>query len=249
MGRIQSIHSFSTVDGPGTRCVIFFQGCPVGCVFCHNPDAWEPGNGMEISVEELVRRLERFRPFLNKPGVTLSGGEPLAQPEFLMELIQACRANGWHVALDTSGWGPGDRFQAAAASVDLVIISIKHPLNPEKVSRLKRELAFDNFRRLPAIDVPVWLRYVLITGLTDDEASLKALGRLAAEQRRLERIEILPYNSLAENKWSQMGQEFPLLKQVPSTPAVAEEQLKRAEDLVWEAYREAKERCGTQFNG
>lgn len=240
VGRIQSIHSFSTVDGPGTRCVIFFQGCPVGCIFCHNPDAWDHHEGEEIGVEELVRRLERYRPFLDSPGVTLSGGEPLAQPEFLLTLIDACKDNGWHVALDTSGWGPGDRFKEAAASVDLVMISIKHPLSPEKVSRLSASSALDNFRRLSKINVPVWLRYVLIAGLTDDERSLRVLGCLAAEQHRLEKIEILPYNSLAENKWNQIGREFPLLRQTQTTPSVTEEQLKRAEKLVWQAYREAK---------
>jgi pyruvate formate lyase activating enzyme len=240
MGRIQSIHSFSTVDGPGTRCVIFFQGCPVGCIFCHNPDAWENQGGEEVTVEELLRRLERYRPFLSQPGVTLSGGEPLAQPDFLMALIKVCHTNGWHVALDTSGWGPAEPFERIASLVDLVMISVKHPLNPEKVSQLKTESALTNLRRLTTINVPVWLRYVLIAGLTDDEAALIALGKLAAEQPRLEKIEILPYNSLAENKWNQIGVAYPLMKQLQSPPAVAEAQLQRAERIVWEAYREAK---------
>ena len=107
MGRIQSIQSFGTaVDGPGTRCVVFLQGCPVGCLFCHNPGAWAMDGGVESDVEQLLGRLERFRPFLQTPGLTISGGEPMAQPEFTLELIQKAKSEGWHVALDTSGWGP-----------------------------------------------------------------------------------------------------------------------------------------------
>ena len=106
MGRIQSIQSFSTVDGPGTRCVVFLQGCPVSCMFCHNPGAWAMDGGVETDAEQLLSRLERFRPFLQTPGLTISGGEPMAQPEFTLELIRSAKKEGWHVALDTSGWGP-----------------------------------------------------------------------------------------------------------------------------------------------
>lgn len=230
MGRIQSIHSFSTVDGPGTRSVVFFQGCPMGCVFCQNPDSWDPLAGEEISVESLIKRLERFRPFLAEPGLTISGGEPLTQPEFALELIKKAKEDGWNVALDTSGCGLAERFVELAGAVDLVMFSIKHPLYPERVMRYDYSKILDNWRRLSQISVPVWLRYVLISGWTDEPEALKALGQLAKENPNLEKIEILPYNSLAENKWTKLGWKNPF--QSGAKPGVTEEQIKRAEELV-----------------
>ena len=230
MGRIQSIHSFTTVDGPGTRSVVFFQGCPVGCVFCQNPDSWDPLAGEEISVETLMKRLERFRPFLAEPGLTISGGEPLAQPEFALELIKEAKNLGWHVALDTSGCGSAERFIEIAGAVDLVMFSIKHPLYPERVMRYDYGKVLENWRRLAHLSVPVWLRYVLISGWTDEPEALKALGQLAQDNPNLERLEILPYNSLAENKWTKLGLATPL--QSGPKPGVSEEQLKQAEELT-----------------
>ena len=230
MGRIQSIHSFSTVDGPGTRSVVFFQGCPVGCVFCQNPDSWDPRAGEEISVEALLKRLDRFRPFLVEPGLTISGGEPLLQPDFALELIKKAKENGWHVALDTSGCGAVGSFVELAGAADLIMFSIKHPLHPERVMRYDFNKVLENWRRLSRIPVPVWLRYVLISGWTDEPEALKALGRLTEENPNLERVEILPYNSLAESKWSKLGWDSPVLS--GGKPGVAEAQLKLAEELV-----------------
>lgn len=230
MGRIQSIHSFSTVDGPGTRSVVFFQGCPVGCVFCQNPDSWDPLAGEEISVEALMKRLERFRSFLAEPGLTISGGEPMTQPEFALELIKQAKEVGWHVALDTSGCGSAERFTEVASAVDLVMFSIKHPLYPERVMRYDYGKVLANWRQLSRLSIPVWLRYVLISGLTDEPEALKALGQLAQENPNIERLEILPYNSLAENKWIKLGWANPMQSEVK--PGVTEEQIKRAEELV-----------------
>lgn len=229
LGRIQSLQSFSTFDGPGTRCVVFLQGCPVGCVFCHNPDSWDPRGGEEIGVDALLRRLDRYRPFLQRPGLTLSGGEPLYQPDFALSLVNAAKAEGWHVALDTSGWGPGDRFTAVAGAADLVMFSFKHPLRPDRIAR-GTERVLPNWRLLAALGVPVWLRYVLIAGWTDEPEALRALGKLAREMPSLERIEILPYNSLAEDNWAKLGWDSPMFH--GERPTVSEEQIRRAEELV-----------------
>jgi pyruvate formate lyase activating enzyme len=225
-GRIQSVHSFSTFDGPGTRCVVFFQGCPVKCIFCHNPDSWSPSGGEVVEVAELLRRLERFRPFLQTPGLTLSGGEPLFQPGFALELINGAKALGWHVALDTSGWGPEDRFAAVAGTAQL----IKHPLTPEKVTSYDFQQVLMNYRRLKSLPIKVWLRYVLIPGWTDEPESLQTLKRLALELPNLEKVEILPYNSLAENKWAKLGVENPFFNLVRAS--VTEEQIRLAEEMM-----------------
>ena len=164
MGRIQSIVSFSTFDGPGTRCVVFLQGCPVGCVFCHNPDSWDFTAGEENEADALLRRLEEYRSFLNSPGLAISGGEPLCQPQFVLEIARRAHGKGWHVALDTSAWGPVEKFMEVCRSVDLVMVSIKHPLNPAKVANVNEEGVVRNLQALAGLNVPVWLRYVLVPG-------------------------------------------------------------------------------------
>ncbi|HEY8463442.1 MAG TPA: radical SAM protein [Bacillota bacterium] len=227
MGKIQSIQSFSTVDGPGTRVVVFFQGCPVGCIFCHNPDSWDFQGGEEIDVEHLMRRLERFRPFLKKPGLTLSGGEPLAQPEFALELITAANAEDWHVALDTSGWGTADLFQKVAGKADLIMFSVKHPLRPEELSRCNRDTVWRNWLSLAELAKPVWLRYVLIPGWTDQPEALRALKEWAAKLPNLKKIEILPYNGLAKDKWIKLGWDSPIFHD--QNLLVTEAQLRQAE--------------------
>ncbi len=238
MGRIQSIHSFSTVDGPGTRSVVFFQGCPVGCVFCQNPDSWDPLAGEDITVEALIKRLERYRSFLAEPGLTISGGEPLMQPDFALELIRKAKENGWHVALDTSGCGAAESFVALSGAADLIMFSIKHPLHPKLVMSYDFNKVLENWRRLSRIPVPVWLRYVLISGWTDEPEALEALGQLARGNPNLERVEILPYNSLGENKWTKLGWDSPILS--GGKPGVTEEQIRLAEELVgWRKERKS----------
>jgi len=229
-GRIQSIQSYSTVDGPGTRCVVFFQGCPVSCIFCHNPDSWKMDAGEIISVDDLLRRLERFRVFLYQPGLTLSGGEPLAQPDFALKLAQKAHDDGWQVALDTSGWGNTTTLQKITAYCQLVIFSIKHPLTPALVSKAKHEQTLANWHSLAELNIPVWLRYVLIPNLTDQPDALTALGDLANQVPNLQRLEILPFNQLAASKWSKLGWENPLFQ--GEIPLVTEAQIKKAATIV-----------------
>jgi pyruvate formate lyase activating enzyme len=230
MGRIQSIHSFSTVDGPGTRVVVFLQGCPVGCIFCHNPDSWDFKGGTNISVAELLRRIGRFRPFLRQPGLTVSGGEPMAQPEFTLELMTAARQEGWHVAVDTSGWGPPEMFAKVTQAADLVMFSVKHPLEPETLSRLQVGQVAANWLSLARTGRPVWLRYVLIPGWTDQPEALQALKDWAARLPNLTKVEILPYNGLAKDKWDQLGWTSPLFYEDNLTPS--ETAIRQAERTV-----------------
>jgi pyruvate formate lyase activating enzyme len=230
MGRIQSLHSFSTVDGPGTRVVVFLQGCPVGCIFCHNPDGWDFNGGVAITAAELLRRIERFRPFLQQPGLTISGGEPLAQPEFTLELLTAARREGWHVALDTSGWGSTAMFVKVARAADLVMFSIKHPLDPTALARVDREQVAANWRSLATTGMPVWLRYVLIPGWTDQPQALQALKTWAGQLPNLTKVEILPYNGLAKDKWDRLGWTSPLFYEANLTPGEAA--IRQAERVV-----------------
>lgn len=228
-GRIQQVQSFSTVDGPGTRSVVFLQGCPVSCLFCHNPDSWDRDGGEVIEVDQLLRRLERFRPFLSSKGLTISGGEPLFQPDFTIELAQKARDEGWHVALDTSGWGTREQFIKVAKNFDLVLFSIKHPLAPESVSRCRLEAVMDNLESLAELKIPLWLRYVLIPGWTNQPDALAELRRIVSGLPNLQKVEILPYNSLAENKWKKLGWDSPLFHDVSP---VTEGQIKMVEEFI-----------------
>lgn len=230
MGRIQQIQSFSTLDGPGTRCVIFFQGCPVACIFCHNPDSWEAEQGTEIEAAELLRQIERFRPFLTEPGLTITGGEPLLQPEFLQELIQGARRDGWHVALDTSGWGSLEQFKAIIAQVDLVIFSIKHSRNPRELCRYELEDLHEKLAALAETEVPVRLRYVLIPGWSDGPEDLEELAKLVVAQPHLEKLELLPFNGLAKGKWEKLKWDSPVFYE---DTKLSEARLREIEEKVF----------------
>lgn len=230
MGRIQSISSFSTLDGPGARCVVFFQGCPMKCVFCHNPDSWNFESGQEVQVQELLRRLEEYRRFLHSPGLTMSGGEPLWQPEFALELAEKAREKGWHVALDTSGWGPSDAFVSVCKAVDLVMFSIKPVFDRPDVSYVNGLEMGRNLECLGRVDVPVWLRYVLIPGKTDRRELLVDFGKRARGIPNLHKIQILPFNCLAAEKWRMLGKANPLFE--GSIRGLSEEELRKAEELV-----------------
>jgi pyruvate formate lyase activating enzyme len=203
----------------------------MGCIFCHNPESWDFNSGEELDVETLLRRLGRFRTFLGNPGLTVSGGEPLAQPQFTLELVQKAKAQGWHVAVDTSGPGPVEPFREITQTADLVIFSMKHPLTPERLAPgCDFQNTLTNWRTLATLKIPVWLRYVLIPGWNDESESLQALGAIAKELHNLERLEVLPFNSLAKDKWAKMGKESPIFKE--KQIKVSEEQILRAEQLI-----------------
>ena len=231
MGRIQSIQSFSTFDGPGSRCVIFLQGCPMGCIFCHNPESWDPKGGEEVDGADLLRRLERFRPFFQRPGLTISGGEPLFQPGFTLELTSRAKALGWHVAVDTSGWGPPEMLQKVSEAADLIIFSIKHPFELEKLAPgADSQNIMKNLKLLAALNTKVWLRYVLIPDWNDDPECLKGFAMIAGRFPNLDKLEILPFNSIAAEKWAKLGKNSPVFNGRPIQ--VSEKQIYQAEQMI-----------------
>ena len=188
-GRVHSVESFGTVDGPGVRFVVFLQGCPMRCLYCHNPDTWDPGGGVPTTVEELLAQYARNEAFYRKGGITVTGGEPLLQIEFVTALFREAKRRGIHTCLDTSGatFRPEDaaalaQFDALCAVTDLVLLDIKQT-DPAAHRRLTgREngniLAFARY--LAQKEVPVWVRHVVVPGLTDSEAGWNALGTLLA---------------------------------------------------------------------
>lgn len=223
-GRIHSIESMGLVDGPGVRSVVFFQGCRLRCQYCHNPDTWSMTgkNVQQISAEALVKKLSRFKPYYGeKGGVTFSGGEPLLQKAFLLEVLQMCQKAGMHTCLDTAGCGDGS-YEEILRYTDLVLMDIKH--YTEEGYRKVTGRDFEESRRFLEIvqqmNVPMWIRHVVVPGLTDGEEHLKGLEDYIRSLKNVERVELLPYHVLGVHKYQALGIDYPLKGVEPMQPEV-----------------------------
>ena len=231
-GRIHSIETFGTVDGPGIRCVVFFQGCPMRCQYCHNPDTWDPGDGTEMNVKEILDRVLRNRMFYRTGGLTATGGEPLMQLDFLIELFTEAKAQGIHTCLDTSGilYNSEDpRYDRLMEVTDLVMLDIKHV-----DSAAHKELtAHDNHavmamaRMMSETAKPCWIRHVVVPGITDTPESLQAVGRFLKTLKNVEKLEVLPYHAMGAVKYKNLGIPYPLegLRQLTKDEAKAAEKI------------------------
>ena len=217
-GRFHSFETFGTVDGPGIRFVAFMQGCPLRCLFCHNPDTWNPKAPCqyELTPEELLAEVSRYRSFIATGGVTLSGGEPLVQADFVSGFFALCRREGIHTALDTSGAYCSSKALSALEFTDLALLDIK-TMNPELYPQLTGQQQTNNLRFLDELQdrgVRTWVRHVVVPGITDDDCWLHRLGEYVARYSVVERIEVLPYHTLGEQKYERLGLVYPL-KGVP----------------------------------
>ncbi|GFZ31576.1 pyruvate formate-lyase-activating enzyme [Clostridium zeae] len=213
-GTIHSIESMGLVDGPGIRVVVFFQGCKLRCAYCHNPDTWaEKGSGTEISAEELIKKILRFKPYFSKSGggVTFSGGEPLLQPEFLIECLRLCKENGIHTALDTAGYGLGN-YEEILNYVDLILFDVKH-IKKEKYKELTLSNIDESLKFLEVaqrLEKKMWIRHVVVPGMTDSEEHLEELSKYIMNIRNVEKVELLPYHVLGVNKYEIMNINYRL---------------------------------------
>ncbi|PKM67253.1 MAG: pyruvate formate-lyase 1-activating enzyme [Firmicutes bacterium HGW-Firmicutes-2] len=213
-GKIHSIESCGTVDGPGIRFVLFLQGCPLRCQYCHNPDTWKIGDGTDMTVESLMKEIVKYKSFMrfSNGGVTLTGGEPLLQVEFVYELIMACKREGIHTAIDTSGYIFNDYAKKVIDEVDLVLLDVKHsdPKQYEFITGAKLQPTLDFLNYLGELGKPVWIRYVLVPGLTDQPEAIEALALHLSQYNNIEKIEILPFHKMGEYKWAQLGETYRL---------------------------------------
>ena len=218
-GHIHSIESFGTVDGPGIRMVIFLKGCPMRCLYCHNPDTWEPGGGTEMTVEQILRQFESSRHFYSNGGITVSGGEPLMQIDFVTELFEAAAAKGIHTCLDTSGITFRPDHEASMAKMDrllavtdLVMLDIKH-IDPEAhltLTSQENTRILEFARYLDQKDIPVWIRHVVVPGITDQEEDLYKLGRFIGTLHNVKALDVLPYHDMGKAKYEKLGMDYPL---------------------------------------
>jgi len=231
MGRINSLQTMGLVDGPGIRSVIFFQGCSLRCAYCHNPETWECGQGQESSAQELVNKVARFLPYYRKSGggVTCSGGEPLLQPEFLLEIFRLCQAKGIHTALDTSGVGLGS-YEEILTATDLVILDIKHgdPIGFKALTGGDMRRLQEFIAALNKSMARVWVRHVVVPGLTDGQEHLTRLQQIISTIRKVDKVELLPYHQMGLHKYQALGYPYKLQDIQPFTP----EEFKEIE-LAW----------------
>lgn len=241
-GRIHSIESFGTVDGPGVRFVIFFQGCPLRCLYCHNPDTWDVRGGTEKTVEELLEAFDRNREFYRTGGITATGGEPLLQLPFLTELFWQAKEQGIHTCLDTSGAvfrrERVQEYEALFGCLDLVLLDFKHsdPKGHEALTGKPQAGVLAFARALEERGIPFIARHVLVPGITDEPEQLDNLGRILADFSNLQWVEVLPYHTMGKEKYEKAGLEY-RLKDVPeATAAQAAEAKKRILDAI-KAYR------------
>ncbi|WP_341472405.1 pyruvate formate-lyase-activating protein [Clostridium rectalis] len=220
MGRIHSFESMGLVDGPGIRNVVFFQGCHLRCKFCHNPDTWDYNVGTEISSNQLIEKIIRFKPyFKNGGGVTFSGGEPLLQPKFLLQMLKLCKENHIHTAIDTAGYGEGN-YAEILKYVDLILLDIKH-VNPKDYKKLtnKNKKKFDLFLdEVTKTKTPLWIRQVIVPNFNDSKEYITLLSQLIKNIKitnKIEKIELLPYNTLGINKYKLMNYNYTLSNTPP----------------------------------
>lgn len=225
-GCIHSVQSLGAVDGPGLRYVIFTQGCPLRCKCCHNPDTWAFGEGEQFTPQELAKRALRFRPYWkNGGGVTVTGGEPLSQPAFVAELFSILRAEGVHTALDTSGAGDLAAARQVLEHTSLVLADLKSPTEQGYREFCGGSFAhtLDFLRLTEEMGIPLWIRHVVIPGLTNSPESLSAIHRIAHSFSNLEKIEWLAFKTLCLEKYGRMQIPFPL----EGTPALEADELQK----------------------
>ena len=244
-GFIHSTESFGTVDGPGVRFVIFLQGCPMRCKYCHNPDTWKMNAGSVRSAQSLIQDYERNKAFYKNGGITVTGGEALMQIDFLLELFGLARGKGIHTCLDTSGitYKPGnsgynDKLDKLMALTDLVMLDIKH-IDPAGHKALTGHdnagiLAFARY--LEQKKVPVWIRHVVVPGITDDPGQLTRLGQFIGTLSNVKALDVLPYHTLGVSKYRQLGIPYPL----EGVPQATQQQALDAKKIILTAFRQIR---------
>ncbi len=229
-GSLGSIHSWelvTAVDGPGTRMTVFLAGCPLRCLYCHNPDTFLMKDGEPIEADELLRRMRRYRGLFRATngGITLSGGEVLLQPAFAPRLVKGATARGIHTCLDTSGYLGAHADEEMLDNVDLVLLDVKSG-DPQTYKQVTgRELAptieFGN--RLAAKGIEVWIRFVLVPGLTDDPDNMRAVAEIVKPWKNVTRFEVLPFHQMGTDKWDALGLEYKLRDVKPPSPEHTDE--------------------------
>ena len=226
-GYIHSTESLGTVDGPGIRFVVFTQGCPLRCQYCHNPDTWELKNGKKISSKTLMQKIIKIKGYIERSGggITISGGEPTMQLDFTLALLKKAKEEGLHTAVDTSGFVEAYKFKKLLPYLDLVLLDLK-TMDAQKHKNLtgvSNQKTLKILKLLEEQKQPYWIRQVILPGITDDLEEMQEFAEFLQQQRYLEKIELLPYHELGKHKWKNLGLEYKLAAvEPPSAEKMAE---------------------------
>lgn len=249
-GHIHSLESFGTVDGPGTRFVVFVQGCPMRCAYCHNPDTWAMTGGTIMEAAEILEQYDRNKAFYNGGGITVTGGEPLMQVDFLLELFTLAKEKGIHTCIDSSGiaFNPNnkpfvEKLDKLMKLTDLVMLDIKH-IDPQKHKELTSQpneniLAFASYLNEKGVDM--WIRHVVVPGITDDDKYLFDLGYFIGQFSNLKALDALPYHDMAKPKYEKLGMEYKLKDVPPMDKTILIEKKKVILDGIKKRRAEMKE--------
>jgi len=236
-GRIHSFETFGTLDGPGIRFVIFMQGCPLRCLYCHNRDTWNAAGGREYTADEIIDELKKYLSFISFSGggITVTGGEPTLQAEFVTEVFKKCKEIEVHTALDTSGFADIEKVKELLEYTDLILLDIKQA--SEEKHRMITGVGNEKIKKFALYTsekgIPVWIRYVLVPGYTDSEEDLKLAAEFIGQLKNVKKIEVLPYHSMGAFKWEKLGEKYPLAGVKEPDPA----QVKRAKMILESAFR------------
>ncbi len=226
-GYIHSVESAGTLDGPGMRFVIFLSGCPFRCLYCHNPDTHIKTAGRVKTAQMLIDDAKKYKDYLARTsgGVTISGGEPLFQEEFTTAILQGCKANGLHTAVDTTGYLGDKVSDALLEATDLFLLDIKSfdPFTFRKVTGSRLQLTLDFARKLSAYRKPTWIRFVLVPGLTDDIEPIEKMADFVKGLGIVERVEVLPFHKMGEPKWESLGLNYTLKDTQPPSPELVKQ--------------------------
>lgn len=221
-GYVHSYETGSRLDGPGVRVTLFLSGCPLRCQYCHNPDTWQMKHGVRVSAEQVVTRLGHFAPALRamSGGLTISGGEVLVQRAFSERILRGAKSLGLHTAIETSGYLGPRVSDECLAQINLVILDIKSgdPETYRRVTQRELEPTLRFAERLAVMNKPVWVRFTLVPGLTDEPANVEAVAKFVAPMKNIEWVEVLPFHQLGAFKWKALGLEYTLAATPPAPP-------------------------------
>lgn len=230
-GRINSIQTLGTLDGPGVRFVVFVQGCPLRCAYCHNPDTWDFKGGEEMSADEIFKKLLRYKAyFKNNGGVTVSGGEPLMQAEFVYKLFTLCKQSGIHTCLDTSGCVWNDHVEKLLDVTDLCLLDVKMttPADYERYINWEMDPVMFFLNKLEEKKIPTWIRQVIVPEINNNEDNILKLKRIADAHTNVKKVELLPFRKICTVKYDNLHIDFPL----KNTPEETLEDIDRLKKLL-----------------
>lgn len=231
IGKIHSFESCGMSDGPGIRNVIFLQGCPLRCKYCHNPDTWKYEDGRDIDSDEIIQKVLTYKGYIKSGGITLSGGEPLMQKEFALDILKKAKANAIHTCIDTSGYIKElSSIKEIVENTDLFLIDLKHFNDDEYLKLTGVELIYTKqfIEYINSTNTKFWIRFVLIPGLTDNIQDIQNMKQYLSQFENLEKIEVLPFHKLGEEKWKMLQEKYELADIQPPS----EELLKQVKDIL-----------------